>query len=195
MTPLTPAEQASRRALDYDAMQATARLCTAFVDNWSAFASIADAESTRRANQPQDVRVFEAVYKIRSPIARDRYYDKWWVRFDLSSPNHPKAEPTILVLSKERPWVPHVSPAGVFCLGTLWSPERTAAHLLVDVARILNFDENLAKLKETTIHFNSDSIRWWETKHSARPITPIRYPEVVVPAAIGKAALDDLFGT
>jgi ubiquitin-protein ligase len=183
-----------RRAMDFDSVQATLRHCSHFVEDWRGFSSTTNAEMGRATSSPQDVCIYEVNYRIRSPIGRDRYHDRWNVRFDLSSPNYPAEQPTLQVLSKERPWGPHVSPYGGVCLGSLWGPERTVAHLIIDMARVLNFDEDLAKLRKTKIHHNPDSISWWQERHAARAISQIHYPQVIVPAVLGTSAIDSVFG-
>lgn len=193
MRALNLSELANHRAHDYDTVHATAPRCS-FIKSWGAYPSVARAEAGRQVRTPSEACVFEVDYCIRSPIKRDQYHDQWRIRFDFSSRQHPFAEPTIVVLSEVRPWIPHVVPrTGVFCLGSLWAPQRYAAHALLDVAKMLNFDENIDILTRMSAHWNPESIPWWKIRHNARAISPLRYPEVVTPA-MTPASLDDLFG-
>lgn len=194
MTKLTSAEHAKRRALDFDAVQATMRRCSGFIDSWTGYTSIANAEIGRASRALRDVAVYQVEYRIKSPVGPDRYHEQWLIRFDCSAPNYPLSEPAVFLVSRERPWIPHSNCGGVFCLGSLWNADRTVAHLILDVARMLNFDEELTKLRRAKAHYNVDSISWWENRHKARAITPIRYPEVIVPAIQGPQDLDSIFG-
>jgi len=83
---------------------------------------------------------------------------------------------------------------GVFCVGQLWNADRTVAHLMIDVARMLNYDEDLATLRRARVHYNVESIIWWEKEHRAKAITDIHYPEVAVPSREGVGDLDSIFG-
>lgn len=108
------------------------------------------------------------------------------VRFDLlAGGNYPHSDPVVEVLSRPRPWTPHVHPAsGSVCIGGGWSRARgrmLAAHLIVHVMRLLNFDE--PPPSDGYEGWNGEAIRYWRRVLGLRPLHPtLPYP--VLPAEV-----------
>lgn len=100
------------------------------------------------------------------------------VRFDLlAGGNYPYTEPHAQVVSRPQPWGPHVQPgSGWLCTGNAWKEARARmllAHLVIQVARLLNFDEP----DNGSGHMNSAAASWWRSHYHGRPLNPdLAYP-------------------
>ncbi|MDB4931674.1 MAG: hypothetical protein JWM10_4158 [Myxococcaceae bacterium] len=112
--------------------------------------------------------------------------DRALVRFDLlAGGNYPFSEPVVEVLSRPRPWTPHVHPSsGAVCLGGGWRRAQgrmLAAHLVVHVMHLLNFDEPAPDAGYSG--WNGEAISYWRGKLGLRPLHPgLPYP--VLPAEV-----------
>lgn len=108
------------------------------------------------------------------------------VRFDLlGGGSYPHSAPVVEVLSQPRPWTPHVHPtSGAVCIGHGWSRAQgrmLAAHLIVHVMRLLNFDE--PPPDQGYEGWNGEAIRYWREVLRLRPLHPaLPYP--VLPAEV-----------
>lgn len=112
--------------------------------------------------------------------------DRAIVRFDLlAGGNYPYTDPVVEVLSQPRPWTPHVHPvSGSVCIGDGWKRSRgrtLAAHLIVHVMHLFNFDE--PEPDPTYRGWNGQAISYWRNMLGLRPLHPaLPYP--VLPADI-----------
>lgn len=112
--------------------------------------------------------------------------DRAIVRFDLlAGGNYPHSDPLVEVLSSPRPWTPHVHPAsGSVCIGGGWKRAQgrmLAAHLIVHVMRLFNFDE--PEPDKGYVGWNGEAIRYWRDVLDLRPRHPtLQYP--VLPAEV-----------
>lgn len=194
MNKLTPENLQLRRLADYDVMTASLRSARDIIPAWTAHPSRGAAEVGRTVTRPAETTVYEVSFRIKSPASADRYATEWRARIDASCGSYPGTEPEVTFISPIKPWLPHVSGGGSVCLGDLWTPTRFIAHLVVDLAKMLNFDESRAKLRKTTTHYNPPSIDWWERAHQARRISHIVYPEVVLPAVLAMVDTSGGFG-
>jgi hypothetical protein len=178
---LSAADMSTRRALDHGTMVVTFPQGGPIVTGWQAFSSVAEAERDRPTRNPAMASVYEVILAVKAPAGPRSYRSSWLARIDASSSSYPFAAagtPSVAFLGSPKPWLPHVDTGGAVCMGSLWSPSRLLANLVVDLVRMLNFDENLQKLRAAQAHFNPESIEWWVRVHDARPITNITYPVV-----------------
>lgn len=112
------------------------------------------------------------------------------VAFDvLAGGNYPFTAPSVTVIPP-LPWVPRVHPtAGVVCTGGAWGEaggRQLLAHLLIQVARILNLDEPHSG---TDLGFQPDAARYWQSTMGGRPIHPgLAYPPLPVDLTHGAPA-------
>lgn len=190
---LSPREIASRRAHDHRVMCASFPRGGSMVTAWSGYASCADAERGRHCQEAERVSVYDVDLQVKSPTGPGQYGWHWRVRIDASAWSYPADAPGVMFLTHPRPWNPHTSPAGLVCLGTVWDPGKLIAHLVVAVARILNFDEDPGRVRPELPHYNRDSIPWWHATHRGRPITALTYPVVRVDGSAAPARFS-LFG-
>lgn len=190
---LTPAQQKSRRALDY-------RLVRALPDDCCVLVSAHSSESALRkgtAIDPARGEAGEATHylaELRFPVLKGAgvTVEGTKVRFDISALVYPNEEPRVHVVSMPRPWSPHVLPGnGLVCTGGRWATARgkmTLVELIGHVARILNNDE--PDREPAYGGWRPDAVAYWRTTMKCRPLNAdLRYP--VLPVAITHGIVAD----
>jgi hypothetical protein len=96
------------------------------------------------------------------------------------------------VISDKVPWSPHFRKNLPVCAGEIWTESRGTmilGHLLIHVAKLLNFDELLRTADYNG--YNPEAAYYWRTKLNMQPINPgLLYP--VLPD-IASPPMSDLF--
>src|SRR5262249_6504574 len=105
-------------------------------------------------------------YHVRSLIGNGVFHDRFEVSIDLlAGGNYPFSEPVCCVTSEPIPWSHHFLPGkGSICLGELWTQGRgsmTLGHLIIHVARLLNFDE--PDRESAYGGWNPAAVNYWRT--------------------------------
>jgi len=171
----------ARRFRDHATMVASFPPGQPGVERWTAYRSVASAESRRPTTDPALAAVYDVTLRLRSPTGPDRYHDEWTVRIDASHDVFPHKEPNAHFRGRIRPWNPHVRPTdGWVCPGTLWLPTKLIAFYVLDILRLLNFDFGVTPAKQDG-HFQPEAVEWWRDRHRGAPITPRAYPTVLTP--------------
>jgi hypothetical protein len=164
-----------------------------------AFRSTADLESDRYAitsieNGHQATR-YRIDYHVRTLIARGRWQETTSIGFDLSVDDYPTHEPANWIMSDNAPFSPHFRRGSPVCTGELWSAARghvLFAHLVLHVARLLNWDE-VARGGGYS-GWNEDAIRYHRDHFAGRPLnSSLRLPTLPVHVTHGEPSDDHLF--
>jgi|ERR1051326_3589834 hypothetical protein len=158
-----------------------------------AFKSLADL---RRRKDPivkeQDAHragAYLVEYGVRSLVGEGKTHDLFEISIDLlTGGNYPFSEPACFVTSQPIPWSPHFLPSnGAVCLGELWRQARgamTLGHLIVHIAKLLNFDE--PDREPSYGGWNAKAVRYWRNVLHRQPITKgLAYP--TLPAEVTHA--------
>jgi hypothetical protein len=126
------------------------------------------------------------LYRIRSLIESGRFHDRFDVSMDLlAGGDYPYSQPTCFVVSQPVPWSPHfLAGNGAICLGELWTQAHggiTLGHLIVHVAKLLNFDE--PDREPSYGGWNAAAVRYWRQVMKRQPVTkglsyPLLPPEI-----------------
>ena len=192
MPRLSSAELASRLALDYRTLQGLSRETLGEIRAFSAVApaarelGAAEGEAGRAA-------VYAVEYRLPHLVSRGRTADAAVAVFDLhAGGNYPYSEPAVAFASRPLPWSPHVHPStGSVCIGGAWKNAggtMLLAHLVVHVARIINFDEPGAYASGN--HWNASAVEFWKASLGGGPfVRDLRYPRL--PVAITHGVADE----
>ncbi len=113
-------------------------------------------------------------YRVRSLVGEGVFHDRFEVSIDLmAGGSYPYSEPACFVTSEPIPWSPHFLPGeGAICLGELWAQARGAmmlGHLVVHIARLLNFDE--PDREPSYGGWNAAAVNYWRRVLNRQPIT------------------------
>ena len=180
MPRLSPAEMGSRLAFDYQAaMPLNGSLIRvsahrSFNDAWSGRVPITNVQQGHMA------RAYLAIYRFDTLVGPNQRRSHNVVAFDLlAGGNYPYSSPAATTKTRPVPWTPHFNPEnGQICLGMGWSEakgEMLFAHLLMHVARLLNFDE--PPLREGG--YQTAAAHYWKHVLRSRPLNPnLRYPRL-----------------
>jgi hypothetical protein len=128
-------------------------------------------------------------YRIRSLVGEGKFHDRFEVSIDvLGGENYPYSPPACCVTSRPVPWSPHfLSANGAICLGDLWSQARgamTLGHLIVHIAKLLNFDE--PDREPSYGGWNPAAVTYWRKVMKRMPVTKaLAYP--TLPAEVTHA--------
>jgi hypothetical protein len=190
MQPATHKLLRSRLALDY---QVASRLRAPALKSVKAFAS-AEHVLRRREVTPEEgerglATVYLVEYDFRMLAGPGEYVDGALVRFDLlARGGFPRTEPSVQVVSQPLPWSPHVAqPAGVFCIGEIWSSSKghmLLGALIIHTMRVLNCDEK--DRGGGYVGYTPAAIRYWREVLKCRPVNAdLEYPLLPPDAAYG----------
>lgn len=178
MPRLTPPELAGRLAYDH---QVVSRLHAPWL-GWKAARDGTQHTATSAVVTPggdgRQTRIYSVSYAFRTLLGAGVYSETpTVVCFDLlAGGNYPYSSPVAVVATDPTPWGPHVGSTGYICLGSAWDEARgrmLLAHLVIHVARILNFDGP----DTGGGHMNPAAASWWRTHHEGRPLNPdLAYP-------------------
>lgn len=118
-------------------------------------------------------------YNIKTLVGRGTYSDRTLVHIDLLADyNYPFTEPCCYVVDSTLPWSPHFLEGAPICLGELWSQARgnmLLGHLLVHIAKLLNFDE--VARGGGYVGWNGEAVEYWREVLGEQPITKnLPYP-------------------
>ena len=119
-------------------------------------------------------------YRIRSLVGKGKFHQRFDVSIDLlAGGNYPYSEPQCFVISQPIPWSPHFLPSkGAICLGELWTSSRgsiTLGHLILHIAKLLNFDE--PDRESSYGGWNAEAVNYWRQVMKRQPVTPgLVYP-------------------
>ena len=186
MSKLSPEELASRLRFDWSITQ---QMKSALVKT-QAFQNMTDL--ARRRNpivnpiESHKAAAYLVEYRIRSLIGPGQFRDRFDVSMDLlAGGNYPYTQPACFVISQPVPWSPHfLLGNGTICLGELWTQAHgaiTAGHLIIHVAKLLNFDE--PDREPSYGGWNAKAVKYWRHVMKHQPITkglayPILPPEI-----------------
>ena len=169
----------------------------------AAYCNIDDLKARRNSNIPARkgslATHYLVDYHIPTLVEANRYSQKTSVHFDmLAGGNYPYTQPVCHVFQSEMPWLPHFKRKHPICVGELSGDAQGATllgHLLIRIARLLNFDELV--LTGGYLNHNAEAIQYWRSQLKEKPITPnLCYPvlpENLVPP-ICKPQPNILFG-
>jgi hypothetical protein len=192
---MTSANDMRRDRLEFDYEVVTAMDEASSLIDVQAFASQRDLQKRCRQihhiSQGGSAGYYLVRYHVTSPVGPGKYHTEFDVVFDLmSKQSYPeeKADNTInaggivaTCVSHPIPWSPHfLSNSGLICLGSVWQgvDHTLLAHVIVHVARLLNWDESMADVYGG---WNPAAVMWWRTNLNSQPITPgLCYPVVPV---------------
>lgn len=119
-------------------------------------------------------------YSIRTLVGPDNYSDRTSVKFDLlANGNYPYTRPGCYVVSSQMPWTPHFRAKLPICIDhDMWEDatgNMLLGHLLVHVAKLLNFDE--IPRSEDYGGYTPAAAEYWRTKLNRQPLNPrLAYP-------------------
>ena len=121
-------------------------------------------------------RVYAVAYRFQTLTGAGTYVSETVMVFDLlAGGNYPLTAPLVSVCSRPLPWGRHIG-AGFVCLGPAWEEAKGGmllAHLVVHVARLLNYDEPFVD----QAHMNGSAHAYWRDKLHRRPLNPsLTYP-------------------
>lgn len=190
MPRLTPAELASRLALDYRAVVGLSREALGEIRAWNA-ASPTARELGAAEGEVGRAALYAVEYRFPHLVGRGQTSDSAVAVFDLlTGGNYPYSDPAVAFVSRPLPWSPHVHPStGTVCLGDAWKNAggtMLLAHLVVHVARIINFDEPGAY--GSGAHWNASAVEFWKASLSGGPyVRDLRYPRLPVAITHGVA--------
>jgi hypothetical protein len=159
----------------------------------TAHRSRADAERgahpVTEQSKAGDCWFYRVTYPIKTLLGAGRYSDPRTqpvvVVVDLNQGgNYPFSPPASHVNGSVIPWSPHFypNPGPPVCFeapGRVWPKDgsRTLGHLLLHIARLINFDETIDDA--TYIGYNGEAVKYWRTVLKSGPITPkLAYPMV-----------------
>ncbi|HYG08529.1 MAG TPA: hypothetical protein VD835_01015 [Pyrinomonadaceae bacterium] len=118
-------------------------------------------------------------YNIKTLVGRGTYSDQTTVHVDLLADyNYPFTEPCCYIIDSRLPWSPHFLEGAPICLGELWAQSRGTmllGHLLVHIAKLLNFDE--VARGGGYVGWNGEATEYWRQVLGEQPITKnLPYP-------------------
>ncbi|HXM58935.1 MAG TPA: hypothetical protein VOB72_26275 [Candidatus Dormibacteraeota bacterium] len=165
-------------------------------------------ESIAQAHRATKYRVD---YHVPTLIGPGTFAPVTTIGFDLAVGDYPYQPPATWVVSEHIPYSPHFRRGAPVCIGDFWEAGRgqvLLAHLVIHVARLLNWDEVLRG--GGYVGWNREAIEYWR-RHYQRPLNPgLRLPslpshlthgtdavalfEPVEGAAPGGTNAGDLFG-
>lgn len=190
MAKLTPEQLQSRRRFDWMIAQ---KMNSSPLVQIETFKTLADLHSRKnpiiREQDGHRASAYLIEYRIRSLVGEGKFHERFDVAFDLlAGGNYPFSEPACFVTSQPIPWSPHFLPGkGAICLGELWTQARgamTFGHLIVHVAKLLNFDE--PDREPSYGGWNGAAVNYWRKVLRREPITKnLVYP--TLPAEITHA--------
>lgn len=164
-----------------------------------AYRSTADLEADRyRITSTDDGGLatrYRIDYHVRTLIGRNVWQETTSVGFDLSVDDYPTREPANWIISHDVPYSPHFRKGSPVCTGELWGERQghvLFAHLVLHVARLLNWDE-VARGGGYS-GWNGDAIRYHQEHFAGRPLDPsLRLPALPAHVTHGTPAEADLF--
>ena len=182
MSKLTPDQRNSRLRLDWNIASRMNGPLAAI----QAFRSMADLAGRKHPIQsPEDSHkavAYLVEYHIRSLIGAAKFHDRFDISMDLmAGGNYPFSDPACFVVSRPIPWSPHfLTGNGSVCLGELWTAARgniTLGHLIIHVAKLLNFDE--PDREPSYGGWNAKAMAYWRHVMKRQPVTNgLSYPVI-----------------
>jgi hypothetical protein len=180
---MTPIEKAGRFQLDFKVvsqLETDIFRITAYRSGDDLRSGIRPIVSLADADQATHYRVD---YFIPTLVGPGKIHGSTTVHFDLmSGGNYPFTEPTCWVISEPFPWSPHFWRQRPICIGSMWRDARghiLLAHLIIHVARLLNFDE--VGHSPGYEGWNRQAIDYWKNVMKCQPVTAgLRYPALPI---------------
>ena len=178
MPGLSPDKHKTRLAFDFEVLAA---MLPHPLVSMVAYRSLRDAEQKRPLSHEHGLlglaEVYDFTYRFPILISEDRKVSAATARFILDvGGKYPFSVPSAQFLGPI-PWIPHVFPSGVVCLGDGWrraSGRMLLAQLAVHVAYLLNFDE---PDRGQDIEANNDALDYWRDELNSKPLHPgLEYP-------------------
>ena len=200
-------DQLSRRLRDVDFRIVSAMNCETM--QASAHRSGSDARQERNAitrrEDAGEARFYRVRYNIRTLLGAGAYSDPGKqpviLLVDLTkNGDYPYTRPESYIIGPVTPWSPHFLSGVPVCFevpGRVWTPDgsKTLGHLLLHIARLINFDEEI--VDPTYVGYNGQAIAYWRgaplrggpiTKKLRYPILPEWYYNPVPSAPSGPGA-------
>lgn len=183
MSNLTPVERNDRLMFDYRLV----RKMYSPIMSVEAYRSVDDLFERRNpiaSEQEGHLALhYVADYKIKTLLGPDKYSSNTSVHFDLlAGGDYPMTDPACWVISKDIPWTPHFAKGRPICIGDIWTNSRgrmLLGHLLVHVAKLLNFDE--IPRSDHYGGYTPSAFYYWRDKFNLQPIT-VNLPYPVLPS-------------
>jgi hypothetical protein len=186
--------KSTRLRLDRDTMELTfPHGRGSLLAGWQAFTDESARLAGRAARADEDAKLYVLDFNQPSLAAAGVHHDTWRLLVSLEHARYPKEIGWPTFLGSPVPFNPHVSSSsGVLCTGNLWSETTTLAEFVVQVMRLLNFDETLPDRENG---LNSDATLYWRLMMGKRPLHPeLRYPVPLRPTSGADAPAAPLFG-
>jgi hypothetical protein len=148
---------------------------------WAPIGSLAQAHRATK---------YRVDYHVPTLVGRGRFAPVTTIGFDLSVGDYPYQPPATWVVSEHVPYSPHFRRGAPVCIGDFWGgPEPLLlAHLVVHVARLLNWDE--VPRGGGYAGWNRDATDYWRQTYR-RPLNPgLRLPSLPGHLTHGTRAVD-----
>lgn len=188
---LSPHELRGRLGLDYEAVTG---MTGASLGRVRAFDGMQNLRAGREVTEAEGRRGLATHYAVeyRFPflIAPGRTHRAATAVFDLQAMgNYPCSDPIVTLVSRPLPYSHRVNPStGAVCIGPGWERARgnmLLAHLVVHVARLINFDEPV----NAELGYSRAAHEFWRRVLGWRPYLPdLVYP--VLPAHVSHGVDD-----
>lgn len=180
MRKLKREDSESRRVFDWKTLNKMSRGCYSFTSH----ATVQEAELgknvIRKEADARHALHVRARFDIPTLVGPGQYNRPTIIRIDASDPSYPFREPTAWPEVREGsriPWSPHFHERLPVCLGTIWRSDGKVllAHLVIHLAKLLNYDEYLA---DEYGGYNPKAMQWWRS-NLGRPLNPdLVYPSL-----------------
>ncbi len=184
---LSQSEMLSRRLFDW---QVVLRMDSPTY-GFSAHRTVKDAQTGyHQILSEDDARYtlhYRGVFHIKTLVGQNMYSPRTIIRIDVSDARYPFKQPTAFVVEAGEsrvPWSPHFARGVPVCTGSIWRKDGTVTlgHYIIHVAKLLNWDEELA---DHDRWYNPRAVEWWR-ENLNRPLNPdIRYPVLPVDLLYG----------
>lgn len=175
---LTPTERGKRLTFDYTIVEAMND-------------DVMDARAYRSSNDLQEDRnpiidvkdaskavIYRVLFSIPTLVGEGAFVPETEFLVDLRSRRYPYEEPVCWVISA-LPFSPHFTGTRPACIGEWWEEGKgqyTLGHLLIHLAKMLNWDE---VYRENYDGYNKAALDYHRRVYKGRPLTPgQRYPHL-----------------
>jgi hypothetical protein len=196
---LTPAQQASRRALDFEVIERmNGRIWSA-----TAFSSSDDLAAARReiqsATDGSSAEWYRVRFDVPTLVGPGELEASTEIGFGLTSGNYPYSEPITWIVSSHVPYSPHFKEGSPVCIGEIWTEARgrmLLGQLFNRIARMLNWDEQMRGRGYRG--WNGAAIDYHKRVYGGQPLDPkLMYPLVPldITHGLGIVADDTTSGT
>lgn len=153
------------------------------VFDFSAYRSTEDLDRRRNAITSESAADGASKYvfrlKVRTHVSATAFSNETEIGIDTDVADYPRKPPNTWVISPQIPWSPHFKRGAPVCLGgELWQLTEghiTLGHLVIHIARLLNWDEK--GRGQGYVGWNAQAIAHHQKAYKGQPIDPgLVYP-------------------